>query len=100
VLAALVVFAVLFAPVYVRNLELQNYVDGLTHHVGPDRQTDGALRSLVLDKAHQLALPVTDGDVHIYHPPEGLNIDVQYSVTITALFYQVKIHFYPGAGSH
>jgi hypothetical protein len=99
VLAALVLFGILFAPVYIRNLKLQNYVDALTHRVGTDKQSDADLRGLVLDQAHRLALPVTDGDVHIFHTPEGLHIDVQYAVTITAAFYQVKLHFYPGAGS-
>jgi hypothetical protein len=99
VLAALVFFAVLFAPVYVRNLKLQNYVDGITHRAGSDKQSDEALRTLVLDRAHQLALPVTDDNVHVYRSADGLRIDVRYSVTVRAPLYQVDIHFYPGAGS-
>jgi hypothetical protein len=99
VLAAIVFFAILFAPVYVHNLKLQNYVDELTRGVGNDKQTDEALRSRVLDKAHQLDLPVKEDNVHIYRSADGLRIDVQYSVTVSAPFYSVGLHFYPGAGS-
>jgi hypothetical protein len=99
VLAALGFFAILFAPVYIRNLKLQNYVDQMTHVVENGQQSDGVLRARVLEKAHQLALPVREDDVHIYRSADGLRIDVQYSVTVTAPFYSVGIHFYPGAGS-
>jgi hypothetical protein len=99
VLAAIVFFAILFAPVYLRNLKLQNYVDELTRGVGNDKQTDEALRHRVLDKAHQLNLPVREDNVHIYRSADGLRIDVQYSVTVSAPLYSVDLHFYPGAGS-
>jgi hypothetical protein len=99
VLAALVFFAILFAPVYVRNLKLQNYVDGLTHGVGADKQPDDVLRGQVLEKAHALGLPVSADNVRIIRTGDGLRIDVQYAVTVTAPLYSVSIHFYPGAGS-
>jgi hypothetical protein len=99
VLAALVFFAILFAPVYVRNMKLQNYVDGMTHRAGNDKQSDDALRAMVLDKARQLDLPVTEDNVQVYRSADGLRLDVRYSVTVRAPLYQVDIHFYPGAGS-
>jgi hypothetical protein len=98
VLAALLFFAILFAPVYTRNLKLQNYVDELTHGVASSQQTDDSLRDRVLSKAHDLGLPVTADNVRIYRR-DGLRIDVQYAVTVTAPLYSVSIHFYPGAGS-
>jgi hypothetical protein len=99
VLAALVFFAFLFAPLYIRNRQLQNYVDELTHRVDSDKQTDSALRGLILDKARALDLPVTEGNVHIYRTADGLRIDVQYAIAVSAPFYRSNIHFYPGAGS-
>lgn len=99
VLAAFVVIAIVFTPVYVRNLKLQNYVDGITHRVGIDKQSDQVLRGWVLAKAHELDLPVTEDNVHIYRSADALRIDVQYSVTVRAPLYQVDLHFYPGAGS-
>lgn len=99
VLALLVFFAILFAPVYIRNLKLQNFVDEMTHGVGNDKQSDDVLRGRILDKAHELALPVTEDDVHVYRTADGLRIDVQYAVSVSAPLYRVSIHFYPGAGS-
>lgn len=99
VLAALASFAVLFTPIYVRNLKLQNYVDGITRQPGNETQSDGILRGMVLEKAHSLGLPVTEDDVHVYRSSEGLRIDVSYLVTVHAPLYEVNLHFYPGAGS-
>jgi hypothetical protein len=103
VLAALVFFAILFAPVYIRNLKLQSYVDEVTHGVGSDQQPDDALRAQIvpkiLQKAHELGLPVKEDNVHIYHSGGALRIDVQYAVTVSAPFYSVGLRFYPGAGS-
>jgi hypothetical protein len=99
VLAALVFFAILFAPVYIRNLKLQNFVDEITHRVGAEKQSDEVLRGSVLEKARQLDLPVKEDNVHIYRSAEGLRIDVHYSVTVSAPFYRADVHFYPGAGS-
>lgn len=99
VLAALGFFAILFTPLYVRNLRLQNYVDEITHRVGSDHESDDVLRGEVLQKAHALSLPVTADDVHVIHSADGMRIDVRYAVTVRAPLYQVNIHFYPGAGS-
>lgn len=98
-LLALVFFAVLFAPVYIRNLKLQNYVDEMTHAVANQQQSDDALRQRVLEKARQLDLPVTADDVRIFRSADRVRIDVQYAVTVSAPLYRVNIHFYPGAGS-
>jgi hypothetical protein len=99
VLAAIAFFALLFAPVYIRNLKLQNYVDEITHAVASQQKSDAELRQKVLEKARQLDLPVTEDNVHVFRPADGLRIDVQYAVTVSAPLYRVNIHFYPGAGS-
>ena len=99
VLAVILLIAILFTPVYVRNLELQNYVDGITHHAGNEGKSDEELRAWVLQRAHQLDLPVTEDNVHVFRSVEGMRIDVRYAVTVHAPLYTVDLHFYPGAGS-
>ena len=99
VLVALAGFAVLFAPVYIRNLKLQNYVDAMTHAVSTQQQSDDVLRQQVLQKARQLGLPVSADNVRIYRTADHVRIDVRYAVTVSAPLYRVSIHFYPGAGS-
>ena len=99
VLAALLGFGVLFAPIYAGNLKLQSYVAEITHRVDSQNQPDEALRQNVLKKAHELDLPVKADNVHIMHSPDGLRIDVRYFVRVTLPGYTVDLHFYPGAGS-
>ena len=99
VLAALLAFTAMFAPVYFRNLELQNFVSDVTQRVENRTNSDDVLRTWVLDRAHQLDLPVKEDNVHIIRSPEGLRIDVRYFVRVTVPGYTVDLHFYPGAGS-
>ena len=50
----------------------------------------------VLDKAHQLNLPVAEDNVHILRSADGLHIDVRYFVRVDLPGYTVDLHFYPG----
>jgi len=63
VLVALLAFAAMFAPIYYRNLELQNYVSEVAQRVENRTNSDDVLRTWVLDKAHELDLPVTADNV-------------------------------------
>ena len=99
VLAALLGFGVLFAPIYAGNLKLQSTWQKLHTVSTCQNQPDEALRQNVLNKAHELDLPVKADNVHIIHSPDGLRIDVRYFVRVTLPGYTVDLHFYPGAGS-
>ena len=99
ILAGLIFFLALFAPYYFRNFELQNYVSEMTRGAAGGTPSDDVLRTRVLEKAHQLLLPVVDDNVQINHLPEGLHIDVRYMVSVNLPGFTVNLHFYPGAGS-
>ena len=99
VLAALAGFGVLFTPTYIHNLQLQSYVEDLTHAADTAGQSDQQLRDNVLKKAAELDLPVKADNVHIQRAANGLRIDVRYFVRVSLPFYTVDLHFYPGAGS-
>jgi hypothetical protein len=99
ILAGLVGFLAMFAPIYFRNVELQHYVSGMTQIVENTQKSDDLLRAQVVDKAHELNLPVAEDNVHIQRLPEGMHIDVRYFVRVTLPGYTVDLHFYPGAGS-
>jgi hypothetical protein len=99
ILAGLVYFLALFAPIYLRNQRLQRYVSGLTQTVENTEKPDDLLRTWVLDKAHELDLPVAANNVQIRRTPGRLNIDVRYFVRVDLPGYTVDLHFYPGAGS-
>jgi len=99
VLAGLIFFAVRFTPIYVHNLELQNYVAEVAARADSAVKSDDLLRTWVLDKALTLSLPVRANNVQIVRSPDGLRIDVRYIVRVTLPGYTVDLHFYPGAGS-
>jgi hypothetical protein len=100
VLAALVFFLAIFAPIYFHNFELRNYVETLTRSVANQQASDDLLRTEVVEKAHQLELPsITADDVHILRSEAGMRIEVRYRVPVNFPGYTVMLHFYPGAGS-
>jgi len=99
VLAALVFLIAVFSPIYVHNLELQNFVTEIAARPDAASKSDDLLRTLVLDKAHDLHLPVRNDNVKIEHAPEGMRIDVRYFVRVDLPGYTVDLHFYPGAGA-
>jgi hypothetical protein len=99
VLAGLVFFAAMFAPIYFHNMQLQNFVADVAARPDTASKSDDLVRTWVLDKAHELDLPVKSDNVRILHSREGTRIDVRYFVRVDLPLYTVDLHFYPGAGS-
>lgn len=99
VILGLLFFAARLTPIYVHNLELQNYVSDIARRTDSRSQPDDLLRTWVLDKSHELDLPVKPDNIRILRSGEGVRIDVRYFVRVTLPGYTVDLHFYPGAGS-
>jgi uncharacterized membrane protein len=99
VLAILVILGVRLIPIYMHNRELQQFVEDATHRAAAPTSSDEVVRSWVLAKAADLALPVKADDVHIQRTSETLHIEVRYAVRVDLPLYTVDLHFYPGAGS-
>ena len=98
-LAGLALFAILLLPIYFHNVQLQNFVADLAARADTASKSDDVLRTWVLDKAHELDLPIRSDNVKIAHSREGMRIDVRYQVRVDLPGYTVNLHFYPGAGS-
>jgi len=86
-------------PLYLENMRLQSYVEGITRDAEIRTRPDDALRVAVLEKAAFLGLPVKADNVHIKRSSDNLRIDVRYIVRVDFPMYTVDLHFYPGAGS-
>ena len=101
ILAILGFLLAVCAPYYFHNLKLQHFVSQLTRSVAERKHSDSEIRSLVLARAQELALPITADNVQIVRQADGVvkHIDVRYMVFIDLPGYSVKLHFYPGAGS-
>lgn len=99
VLAILAFLGVSLVPIYIHNLELQQFVQDVTHRAAASTNSDDVLRTWVLDKANDLDLPVKAGNVLIQRSGETLRMEVRYVVRVDLPLYTVNLHFYPGAGS-
>jgi hypothetical protein len=99
VLVALVVMGVRLVPIYVHNIELQQFVEDLAHGGNAPSISDDILRTRVLDKSADLDLPVKADNVQIQRQPGSVHIVVRYAVRVDMPLYTVNLHFYPGAGS-
>ena len=98
----LVVLAVLGArllPLYLDNMRLQSYVEGIAQNEEARTRPDDALRVAVLERAAFLGLPIKAENVHIKRSSDTMRIDVRYIVRVDFPLYTVDLHFYPGAGS-
>jgi hypothetical protein len=99
VLAVFVFLGVRLVPIYVHNLELQQFVEDVTHRAAAATSSDDVLRTWVLDKANDLDLPVKADNVQIQRSGEIVHMEVRYEVRVDLPLYTVNLHFYPGAGS-
>jgi hypothetical protein len=99
VLAALLYFTILLAPIYARNYRFQRYVEEITQRTGNENRSDDLLRTWVSEKAAALSLPVKAQDVLVKRSDQGVRIDVPYRVRVPLPVYSVDLHFYPGAGA-
>jgi hypothetical protein len=97
ILAALVFFLAMFAPIYYRNLQLRGYVSDLTQSVESQPISDDLIRTRIAAKAHDLSLPVAEDNVHILHTPGRTDVQVRYFVRVNLPGYTVDLHFNPGA---
>jgi hypothetical protein len=99
VLAVLALLGAELLPIYLHNLELQQFVEEVTHRSAAATAPDDVLRAWVLDKAAQLGLPVRADNVRIEREPARVRIEVKYEMRVDLPLYTVNLHFYPGAGS-
>jgi hypothetical protein len=100
VLLILAVTTAYLTPVYLRNLELQRYLDQMTQQKESIlERPDDWLRVAVVNEASRLGLPVQSGHVRIERADHRLRIEVLYTVEVNLPLYTVDLHFHPGAGS-
>jgi Domain of unknown function (DUF4845) len=99
ILIVLAVLGVRLLPLYLENMRLQRYVEGITQNAENRTRPDDALRVAILEKAAFLGLPVKADNVHIKRSEDNVRIDVRYIVRVDFPMYTVDLHFYPGAGS-
>jgi len=82
ILGALAFLGIRLTPLYIHNLQLQNYVNDLSVHPDSMARPDESLKAQVLQKAQALQLPVTPDNVRILRTGDRMRIDVRYIVRV------------------
>jgi hypothetical protein len=97
ILGILAVLGARLLPLYLDNMRLQSYVEGMAQNGDTRTRPDEALRIAVLEKAASLGLPIKADNVHIKRSGDNTRIDVRYIVRVDFPLYTVDLHFYPGS---
>ncbi len=92
--ALLVAITASLVPAYLRNMELQHYLDSAVDRA----QSPQALVADAVNKAAQLGLPVRASDVRVSRIEGGLRVDILYVIRVDLPLYTVDLHFHPSAG--
>ena len=87
VLGAFSWYGVLIVPVYLRNFQLQHFLQQTP------AASDEMLQQAILNKSHSLGLDITSERIQIRHPPEGGPTVVRYVIRVTIPLYSVDLHF-------
>jgi hypothetical protein len=98
VLLILIVLGIFLIPPYATNWKLQTYVNGLAEDSSTAKRPAEAVRTLVVNKAATLGIPVNGDDVHVAISEGMVKIDVLYLVEVNVAGYAVDLHFRPTAG--
>lgn len=97
-MAFVIYCGVKIVPVYVENYQLQDYLRGLAVDATvayPPATTEGVTKK-ILDKAHELNLPLTPDEVQVV-VGHTVNISIDYTVPVDLGFYKFTLHFTPSA---
>ena len=95
-LVLLALIAVLLAPPYYHDWQLQRYLKALVQDQAVANRSTDLIRALIVDKAAGLGLPVRTADVHVTRTNNKTKIEVLYIVHIDLPVYTVDLHFRPG----
>jgi hypothetical protein len=82
------------APVYIEDYRLEK---DLGQIVRSQNASDDALRSVVLEHARRLDLPVRPADILINHSNGKTQVAMKYAVEMDFRLYQVDLHFHGNA---
>jgi hypothetical protein len=97
VLAALALFAVRLVPVYLKNFELQQFLEETAQRKATIETLDDLIRVQVVNEAARLGLPVRADQVRVRRTPGKIRIEVLYIVPVDLPLYTVDLHFRPAA---
>ena len=87
-------------PVLFAEYEFQDDVQTAARYAPYNRATLDDVRASVMKAAQSHDLPVTPADITVAQHGYGVQVDVNYSVTVNLMVYQWTFNFHPSATSN
>jgi hypothetical protein len=98
ILAGFAAVIVFLAPVYIDNYRLGRYVHDLSSSTGASAESDDQLRNDVVQRAHQLDLPVVPADIRVDVQNGKRRLEARYKVQMDLVIYPVDLHMAASSG--
>ena len=96
-LLVLAVVGARLVPLYLKNFQLQDFLNDTVEQASSATAPPDMLRVAVAERASRLGLPVHTGQVRVERSGGSVVIEVRYSVPVDFLLYSVDLHFRPRA---
>ena len=97
VLVAAVYVCVKTLPAYFANYQLQDRMITEARFATVNRRSDEELRDIIYSEIQEQQIPARREDIRIENTRRGVNISVEYTVTVDLGVYELKLHFNPSA---
>jgi|SRR5271155_1810563 len=91
IVAGIIIYCVMFVPVYFNNYQFQDEVVSLAKF-GGDR-SELSLRADIMKKAVEHSIPIMENDVVISRANGVTSVEIEYDVTIDLQVKQYVLHF-------
>lgn len=97
VLVAAVYVCVKALPPYFANYQLQDRMITEARFATVNRRSDEELRDIIYREIQEQRIPARREDIRIENTRRGVNISVEYTVTVDLGVYELKLDFNPSA---
>jgi hypothetical protein len=92
-LAAVIYAAFKVIPVYVNNYQLQDFIQGQTPYWLTQRTGEEAVRKIIMAKAQDLDLPLTDDDLTVEANQNRVVVKIDLHVPVDLKLFTLPLHF-------
>jgi hypothetical protein len=99
IVVALLAVGGLLAQPYLRNLQLQDFLEELAARPESVEAHPAQLSVAVMNRAAQLGLPVREDQIQVNRSGDSLRIEARYVVRVDFAFYTVDLHLRARGGT-
>ena len=99
VIAAVIFVAFRALPPYISNYQLQDSINNITRSATYSTAKEDAIRNDVLNAAEDAGVVLDPSEVSVKRGKDGVEIAIDYTVTVDLMVKQLDVHFTPSAGN-